>query len=244
MSTFCNWCGCSIWDEREKPYCADCELKCYQECKTCHKPYPLKKHFKLSEVRCNSCHRRHLKVKEKRKKRMMEGNVDDGALHLDADPLSPTPPSSPEVLSASDSVEDHDDRRGAGGMTTALSSIVNGDDANNVQGNDDDDDDDEVMKVEVDNKAVEHTIDQSMSAEKRKKNNKNKTIDITVGELIDKLSDNKKRKKASVEGKTKRKYTKKDTKGKTAELEEDFWRTFLAYKKSVGGKTPVLICPL
>lgn len=55
--------------DRNKPYCEDCESKCYRECVTCHKPYPSERYFLMSETRCNSCQKRHQKAAAQRSRK-------------------------------------------------------------------------------------------------------------------------------------------------------------------------------
>lgn len=66
--TCCIWCGDNCKSLVKNKYCDACKSKCVRECTTCHKPYPSLRFFKLNNNRCNSCHNRYLKQKQKVKK--------------------------------------------------------------------------------------------------------------------------------------------------------------------------------
>ena len=62
-----------VWCKGRKPlvtnakYCQDCYNKRYRLCSRCKVPYPEAKYFDESgSNRCNSCHRKYLKEREKR----------------------------------------------------------------------------------------------------------------------------------------------------------------------------------
>ena len=61
----CIWCGDNCKSLIKNKYCDTCKSKCVRECTTCHKPYPSLRFFKLDDKRCNSCHNRYLKQKQK-----------------------------------------------------------------------------------------------------------------------------------------------------------------------------------
>lgn len=61
----CIWCGEKCENLVKNKYCHSCQSKCVRECKTCHKPYPSLRFFKLNEKRCNSCHTRYLRHRTK-----------------------------------------------------------------------------------------------------------------------------------------------------------------------------------
>jgi len=65
----CNYCNKYQELVSKKPYCGRCENDMFRECGRCHKPYPDSKYFQLDSVRCNWCHPKYLKEKEKREKK-------------------------------------------------------------------------------------------------------------------------------------------------------------------------------
>ncbi len=62
----CNWCHRWCRLEDNKPYCIQCERKCYRVCLKCHRPFPEAKYFEDDEKRCNACHKKYLVEREKR----------------------------------------------------------------------------------------------------------------------------------------------------------------------------------
>ena len=62
----CNWCGSSNTLQNEKPYCRQCSLKCFQECKRCTNPYPNPIFFTKDAFYCNACFAQREKQAEKR----------------------------------------------------------------------------------------------------------------------------------------------------------------------------------
>lgn len=63
----CAWCKETKVLMNNAKYCRDCFLKSYKVCVRCKLPFPDAKHFKESEGdRCNACHRKYLKEREKR----------------------------------------------------------------------------------------------------------------------------------------------------------------------------------
>jgi hypothetical protein len=70
----CNYCSKFRQLVFKKPYCGRCENDMFRECRRCHKPYPDSKYFQLDSVRCNSCHPKYLKEREKREKKRVESS--------------------------------------------------------------------------------------------------------------------------------------------------------------------------
>ena len=66
MPASCNWCGGKFSSAKSQHYCDKCAQYCFRECVRCHRPFPLAKYFRLSELRCNSCERKYRKEKERR----------------------------------------------------------------------------------------------------------------------------------------------------------------------------------
>ena len=233
----CNWCGSVFHDEREKPYCTDCEAKCCNECVTCHKPYPSQKFFNLSETRCDSCQKRHDRAKEKRKMKQ-QAEVDD-----DQD----------EIVSLSSSMDSLGEGEESGNDTELCEMDEDDDEVGNVIA--------EVKKAEgaasAQRKEPKQTVEFSADSKKdiiekddaegyEKKLKKRKAVEVEKMSGMMKLlteHQNKKLKKVPVDSKLKRKYNRKDTKSdKALALEEDLLKAFFAYRRGTGGKiaAPVL----
>lgn len=62
----CNWCNALVKLVPNKPYCGKCSRNCFRECRRCHRPFPNERHFEKDENRCNACHEKYLKEREKR----------------------------------------------------------------------------------------------------------------------------------------------------------------------------------
>lgn len=62
----CSWCGKFLKLLPAKSYCQKCSDNCHKECRRCKRPFPDKKHFELDKDRCNACHRKYAKEREKR----------------------------------------------------------------------------------------------------------------------------------------------------------------------------------
>ena len=63
----CNFCGKKGDLFPNKPYCLTCKVNAFKVCKSCHKPYDDEKYFKLSTIRCNSCEKKVLSLKAKKR---------------------------------------------------------------------------------------------------------------------------------------------------------------------------------
>lgn len=65
-SKTCSWCKNFRLLLPNKSYCQSCFEKMHRECSRCHLPFPQSKYFQEGNRRCNSCHKKYLKEKEKR----------------------------------------------------------------------------------------------------------------------------------------------------------------------------------
>lgn len=62
----CSWCTNYCKLVKGKSYCQKCEDECYKECRRCKRPFPNARFFEFDETRCNTCHGKYKKEKEKR----------------------------------------------------------------------------------------------------------------------------------------------------------------------------------
>lgn len=62
----CSWCKAYRPLVSDKTYCHACADKMFRECARCHQPFPDSKYFEDDNRRCNSCHKKYLREREKR----------------------------------------------------------------------------------------------------------------------------------------------------------------------------------
>lgn len=67
QTKICCWCKTNTSLVENKKFCQLCKDRAYSICKRCGFPYDNKTYFELDESRCNSCQRKYIKEKEKRK---------------------------------------------------------------------------------------------------------------------------------------------------------------------------------
>ena len=100
----CNYCQKLTKLAPGKSYCLKCKARCYRECRRCHKPYDSEKFFQRDHLRCNSCHARLVKERERRQlKRMAEQNKTGDEEDGDQEPPTKTrkqnqPPAAEDII--------------------------------------------------------------------------------------------------------------------------------------------------
>lgn len=93
----CNYCNRRTPLMHDKPYCARCHGMMFRECKRCHKPYHLARHFEKDEVRCNSCFE---KLQRERLKRALKKRKNGAAADEEDDDPFTVGPSKPKKKAA------------------------------------------------------------------------------------------------------------------------------------------------
>ena len=115
----CNFCNKFRELVFKKPYCLRCESNMYKECRRCHKPYDDRKHFELDPIRCNSCHPKYLKEREKRQSKVGRKESTPGPSGKRA--AAPPPPA-----------DKHDDDSGTPAKVRALLRVMEEQDIDNI----------------------------------------------------------------------------------------------------------------
>lgn len=78
----CNWCDRHVALLAGKPFCKDCDMKCFRECCRCHRPFNHPKYFQLDPLkqRCDACQRKLLqertRLNMKKSKQIIESDTD------------------------------------------------------------------------------------------------------------------------------------------------------------------------
>lgn len=210
--TSCNWCGCKLGTvDKGKPYCLDCEAKSFKICKTCHKPYNKAKYFREHPERCNSCHTRYMKTKEKKLKVALKKDVEPEIPvedpSSDSCPDSPLPPVPDDKSPAAAAVSSSSSRR----------PIISDDEeeGEDMMMEEDEQEEDEEPKEE--NEAVGQTMREQRQTLMDLLSSKAGEADVT--------SEGKKKKRRLARNKERSKVI--------LSLEEDLMRAVLAYKRGV-----------
>ena len=74
----CCWCQRFTLLLPNTRHCKDCDEKCFRLCRRCKRPFDDPKYFTLDTARCDACHRKVIKERERRNaKKIAQGSTKD-----------------------------------------------------------------------------------------------------------------------------------------------------------------------